>query len=379
MLKEVYITKASKFLPNEPISNDEMEAILGKINDTPSKARRIVLRNNGIQTRYYAIDAQENVTHSNADLTQLAISNLFDEKFTSTDIEVLSCGTSTPDHLLPSHAAMVHGLLKNKSVELNSSSGVCNSGMNALKFGYLSVLSGNSNNAVCTGSERVSTWMLADKFKKEIENLNVLEEQPIIAFKKDFLRWMLSDGAAAFLLQNKPNEQGISLKIQWMEAFSYAHEIEACMYAGGDKLEDGSIKPWSDYKTEEWLTASVFSLKQDVKILDKHILDKGVESMKAALEKHQISATEIDYFLPHISSNFFKKGLQEKLAAVGIELEDEKWFMNLFKVGNVGSASIYLMLEELLYSGKLKKGQKILLSVPESGRFSYSYAYLTVC
>ena len=53
--------------------------------------------------------------------------------------------------------------------------------------------------------------------------------------------------------------------------------------------------------------------------------------------------------------------------------------MNLKKVGNVGSASIYLMLEELMNSGNLKKGDKILLSVPESGRFSYSYAYLTVC
>ena len=190
MLKEVYITKASKFLPNEPISNDEMELVLGKINNTPSKARRIVLRNNGIQSRYYAIDNQGNVTHSNADLTFLAISELFDDNFTSQDIEVLSCGTSTPDHLLPSHAAMVHGLLRNKSVELNSSSGVCNSGMNALKFGYLSVLSGSSNNAVCTGSERVSTWMMADKFEKEIENLNDLEQQPIIAFKKDFLRGM---------------------------------------------------------------------------------------------------------------------------------------------------------------------------------------------
>ena len=73
MLKEVYITKASKFLPNEPISNDEMELVLGKINNTPSKARRIVLRNNGIQSRYYAIDNQGNVTHSNADLTFLAI------------------------------------------------------------------------------------------------------------------------------------------------------------------------------------------------------------------------------------------------------------------------------------------------------------------
>jgi 3-oxoacyl-[acyl-carrier-protein] synthase-3 len=53
--------------------------------------------------------------------------------------------------------------------------------------------------------------------------------------------------------------------------------------------------------------------------------------------------------------------------------------MNLANVGNVGSASIYLALDELMNSGKLKLGNKILLSVPESGRFSYSYAYLTVC
>jgi len=51
----------------------------------------------------------------------------------------------------------------------------------------------------------------------------------------------------------------------------------------------------------------------------------------------------------------------------------------LANVGNVGSASIYLMLEELMNAGNLKKGERILLSVPESGRFSYAYAYLTVC
>ena len=62
-----------------------------------------------------------------------------------------------------------------------------------------------------------------------------------------------------------------------------------------------------------------------------------------------------------------------------IEIPWDKWFMNLSKVGNVGSASIFIMLEELSKSGKLKKGDKILLSVPESARFSYSYAYLTVC
>lgn len=375
---EVYITKSGKYLPNEVVSNDEMETFLGLINNTASKARRIILRNNGISSRYYALDREGKPTHTNAQLTNNAINTLFDATFTANDVELLSCGTSTPDTLLPSHAAMVHGLMKNKSVELNSSSGVCNAGMNALKFGYLSVKSGNTKNAVCSGSERVSTWMLAGKFQNEVSSLKSLEEQPIIAFKKDFLRWMLSDGAAAFLLENKPRGEN-SLKIEWMEAFSYAHELETCMYAGGDKLENGEIKPWSDYSSTEWLSESIFSIKQDVKLLDSYILEKGAESMRAAMDKNNVTAEDITYFLPHVSSHYFVEGLAKSLAERGIEIPSEKWFMNLKKVGNVGSASIYLMLEELMNSGKLVKGDKVMLSVPESGRFSYSYAYLTVC
>ena len=52
--------------------------------------------------------------------------------------------------------------------------------------------------------------------------------------------------------------------------------------------------------------------------------------------------------------------------------------MNLKTVGNVGSASIYLALDALMASGKLRPGHRILLSVPESGRFTYAYALLTV-
>ena len=375
---DVYITKAAKYLPNEAVSNDEMENYLGLINDTASKARRIILRNNKITSRYYAVDKEGKSTHSNAELTRNAIVQLFDEKFTDQDVEVLSCGTSSPDVLAPSHAAMVHGLLKNRSVELNSSMGICCSGMNALKYGFLSIRSGNSKNAICTGSEKVSTWLSSPKYNHEIINLKNLEAQPIIAFKKDFLRWMLSDGAGAFLLENKPSGD-ISLKIEWMESYSYAFELEACMYAGGDKLENGEIKPWSDFKPDEWLNESVFAVKQDVKLLDEFILPKGVESMSDAMAKHNVTGEEVDYFLPHVSSHFFVEGLKNGLNEKGIVLTDEKWFMNLLRVGDVGSASIYIAVEELMTSGKLKKGDRILLSVPESGRFSFAYAYLTVC
>lgn len=373
----VYINKISKFFPNKGIDNDQMESILGKINDIASKSRRLVLRNNGILNRYYAIDADNNVTHSNAEMTYNAVDALFGDDFPKENLEVLSCGTSTPDQLIPSHAAMVHGLMGSHPVELNSSAGVCCSAMNALKYGVMSIKSGSSKNAICTGSERVSTWLKSTNFDNEIDKRKDLENNPSIAFEKDFLRWMLSDGASAVLLEDQPKGPQ-SLKVEWIESFSFANELETCMYAGAQKNPDGSISGWSEFNNEEINDKSIFSIKQDIKILNENILKKGVESIQLAFKKHGFSADEVDHLLPHLSSYYFKDKLYELMVQEGVDIPLEKWFTNLDQVGNVGSASSYLMLEELFYSGSLKKGEKIILSVPESGRFSYSYVLLTV-
>lgn len=377
-MKEVYITRISKYLPNQPISNDEMEAKLGVINGQESKARRLVLRNNQIKTRYYAIDKDGNWTHNNAQLATNAIELLCDDDFKKEDIELLSCGTSSPDQILPSHAAMVHGYLKNGNLELNSPSGACCSSMNALKHGFLSVKSNQVSNAVCSGSERFSSWLKSTIFEKEISHLKDLKERPILAFNKEFLRWMLSDGAGAFLLESEPKGKQ-PLKIEWMEGYSYAFELESCMYAGGDKLDNGDLKSWTEYSSEAWSKESILAVKQDVKLLSSNILVKGVDSLKKAITKHNVKPEEITYYLPHISSYFFKDKLHEEMKNQGVEIPWGNWFMNLDRVGNIGSASIYIMLEELVNSGKLKKGDKILLSVPESARFIYAYALLTVC
>ncbi|WP_310992951.1 beta-ketoacyl-ACP synthase III [Aequorivita marina] len=377
-MKNVYITRIAKFLPNEPVANEAMEEKLGVINGKTSKARRIILRNNKIKTRYYAIDKDGNVTHNNAQLTAKAVEALCDAGFNKNEIELLSCGTSSPDQILPSHATMVHGFLENGNLEVNSPSGACCSGMNALKYGYMAIKSDQVKNAVCTGSERTSSWMKSDIFEDEVSHLKEVEEQPILAFNKEFLRWMLSDGAGAVLLEAEPKGD-TPLKIEWMEGYSYAFELKTCMYAGGEKQEDGNLKPWSEYPADSWGKMSLFAMKQDVKLLAENILQKGVASMKEALEKHKITEDDIDYYLPHISSYYFKENLYNEIERQGLHLPWEKWFINLEKVGNVGAGSVYLMLEELVHSGNLKKGDKILLQVPESARFAYSYAYLTVC
>lgn len=378
MMKEVYITRIAKFLPNRPIDNEQMEEKLGVIDGKASKARRLVLRNNQIKTRYYAIDDHGKVTHNNAQLAAAAVEALCDEEFTVQDIELLSCGTSSPDQILPSHTSMVHGFLKNRNMEINSASGACCAGMNALKYGFLSVKAGQSENAVCAGSERTSTWMKSDIFEDEVAQMKELEERPILAFNKEFLRWMLSDGAGAVLLENAPKGEN-PLKIEWIDGYSYAHEMETCMYAGAEKEEDGHLKPWSEFPAEQWGKKSLFAMKQDTRLLGNNILEKGVDSLKQVYEKHNIGPDDVDYYLPHISSYYFKQGLYDEMKSQGVEMPWKKWFLNLDKVGNIGAASIYVMLEELVASGKLKKGDKILFQVPESARFSYMYAYLTVC
>ncbi len=380
-LKEVYITRTSTFFPNNPVSNDEMEEYLGYINNKPSKSKRIVLRNNGIVNRYYALEKGGKVTHTNAQMTANAVRALFNghpEDLTS--VQLLSCGTSSPDQMMPSHGVMVHGWLpETKAIEVVSPSGVCCAGMHALKYAYMAIKTGDVQTAIATGSERMSVSLRAEQFEDEVQKLIELEENPYISFEKEFLRWMLSDGASAFLMSDKKNEEGISLRVEWLEGVSYAQEMEACMYMGSGKLEDGTLKSFHEYTSHELNEQSIFSIKQDVKLLSEYIVPLGGVKLKELFETKGMKPEDIDYFLPHMSSNFFKSKIYERLEYNGIGIPYEKWFVNLSTVGNVGAASVYMMIDELFHSGKLKKGDKILLLVPESSRFSYMYGLLTVC
>ncbi|PZF73731.1 beta-ketoacyl-ACP synthase III [Taibaiella soli] len=377
-MRSVYITRVSKFLPNEPIGNDEMEGVLGMVGDKPSKARAIVLRNNGIKRRFYALKNGKR-THSNAELASIAIKQLFDEKLPISKLQVLTAGTTSPEQILPSHAAAIHGQLGiNQRLELISASGACCSSMQGLKYAFMAIRSGEADVAVSVGSERFSSWLTADRFQPEVENLMQLEANPYIAFEKDFLRWMLSDGAGAALLQPTPNEEGISLKLEWIETTSFANELETCMYAGSVKNEDGSITGWNDMDVPEWTKNSVFALKQDTRLLGENIVPKGGVYLAELMEKHGLTVDMVDYYLPHMSSEFFKKQIFEHHERIGMNIPYEKWFYNLPQVGNVGSASPFLMLEELFHSGRLKKGDRLLVMAPESARFSYAYLYLTV-
>src|ERR1043165_9110957 len=376
-MNPVYITRLSKFFPNEPVSNDQMEAVLGMVAGKPSRARSLTLRNNGIKNRYYALKDGK-ATHTNAQMAVAAVKQLFNEQHPIEKLDLLAAGTTSPEQLLPSHAAMIHGDLGIHSLEIMSATGACASSMQALKYSYMAVACGTASMAAAVGSERFSAWTQASRYQKEAETWQEMDKNPFIAFEKDFLRWMLSDGAGAALLENKPNEDGLSLKIEWLDIISYANDLETCMYAGAVKNEDASLTGWNDMDATHWGEQSVFSYKQDTRLLGENIVPRGGMFINDLMKKHSITGADIDYYLPHMSSEFFKKQIYDYHEKIGMDLPYEKWFYNLPQVGNVGSASPYLMLEELFHSGRLKKDEHLLVMVPESARFTYAYMYLTV-
>jgi len=380
-MNNVYITRASAVLPNAPVSNEEIENVLGKVNGQASRAKKLILRSNKIKSRHYVVDQKSNkITHTNAQLTAESILKLEDKFFSLKDIDCISTGTSTPDQILPNHGVMVHGELKNPPCEVVSTSGICLSGVTALKYIYNGVKAGEYRYAVSTGSDVCSILTRSENFEGEIKaRVDELEKKPTIAFEKDFLRWMLSDGSGAFLLEPQPRKNQINLKIEWIEIFSYANEMETCMYQGCEKQEDGSIKGYAHYSTNNQIRCSIFAVQQDIKLLNKNAIGiLGAKTLQKVVDKHGLTVSEVDYFLPHISSFYFKNGLYENLKNLDLEIPEEKWFTNLSTKGNTGAASIYIMIEELFNGDKLKKGDTLLCGIPESGRFSCSYMLLKV-
>jgi 3-oxoacyl-[acyl-carrier-protein] synthase III len=377
----VYINDIAAFLPNEPVDNDHMEEVLGEIHHIPSRIKARILKNNGIQKRYYAIDRETGkLNYTNAQLAAEAVRKLKPgDSFSVSDIQFLSCGTSLPDLICPGHGLMVQGELGISPCETISTSGICLSGIASLKTAYMNVALKFSDNGVATGSELASS-LLRCNFFEHLHGDPDFRNHPVLAFESDFLRWMLSDAAGAVYMSRKKNKSNISLRVDWIEHVSYAGEMEVCMYAGAVKDDEGNITGWRELDSlPEALEKNYFALKQDTSILNEKMIKICVDrALIRTIERKKIKSDDIDWFLPHYSSEYFRDKLYEAMAAIGFKIPYEKWFTNLTYKGNTGSASIYVIMEEIFHSGRLKEGDRILCFIPESGRFSVAYMLLTV-
>jgi 3-oxoacyl-[acyl-carrier-protein] synthase-3 len=365
----VFVTGCGAFLPGEPVSGDQAERLLGCVDGRPSRLRQRVLAANGITTRHYALDEHGNTTMLNEELAARAVHAALRERgIALADVGMLAAGTTQGDVLVPGFASMVHGRLGGGPLETLSAGGVCCSGMAAFKAAAASVRLGEHPVAVAVGSELVSRSLKASRYEGE--------ERP--GFDAEFLRWMLSDGAGAVVLENEPRPAGVSLRVDWVHLASYAHEHPTCMYAGTREARSlGAGGTWLDQPTIACAEAAgMLRLRQDTRALPG-LVELGVAELARLTLRGLVNPARVGHLLCHYSSEHFRPQIHTLLEAAGLAIPRERWFTNLSTKGNTGAASIFVMLEECWRTGRFRPGDQILLMVPESGRFTVAFAHLT--
>ncbi|WP_100444768.1 3-oxoacyl-[acyl-carrier-protein] synthase III C-terminal domain-containing protein [Glycomyces xiaoerkulensis] len=366
MTETAFITAAGAYLPGEPVGNDRIADRLGGVDERGDRLRRRILAANGITSRHYALDDEGRTTELNEELAAAAVgAALADRDLPASGLDMLATATTQGDLLVPGFASMVHGRLGGGPMHLLSAGGVCASGLAALDAAVAKIRLGDHRRAAVVGSELASRWLRRSR-------LDGAEADAA------FLRWMLSDGAGAVVVEPAPRPGRPSLRVDWIRHVSLAHDHPVCMRAGmGDGPGPRAGDTWQDPDTAAAAEkAGMMRLRQDTGMLGD-LAEAGLQEFQRLARAGTVDLARLDHVLCHYSTHAFRDIVFDRLTRAGAALKPEKWFSNLAERGNTGAASIYIALEECWRTGRFEPGQTILLAVPESGRFSFAFAHLT--
>ncbi|WP_454762343.1 beta-ketoacyl-ACP synthase III [Caulobacter segnis] len=372
-MDQAYITGVGAFLPGAPVPSARMEDFLGRVGGRDSLMGRRALRWNGVETRHYALDPGGSANHSNAGMCAEAVRAALDDAGLGLgDLSFLAAATTQGDLLVPGHAAMVHGELGAGPLEIASFQSVCGSSLMAAKAAYLSVRAGEHQVAAACAGEFSSRWFQPSFY----EGSTLLDGKHRLRAEADYLRFTLSDGAGAILVEPRPRSQGLSLRIRFIDIVSLAGQFDPCMWAGAS-IEDRTnpLGSWSHVGAREAHQAGGMALLQDFDLL-KRVIRAWVGVYLKKVDEGRIQPAEVDHLLCHYSARSLREEIVALLDKTAGMIPEEKWFSNLATVGNVGSASIWVMLEAFLRSGRLKPGESVLCVVPESGRAMVGFMLL---
>lgn len=362
-LRDGFITGTGVFLPGAPVGNDQMEDHLGRIAGRDSLFGKKALRWNGVEGRHYAMASDGGVSHSNAEMCALAVKAALEQAgLEPRDLGMLSAATTQGDLLAPGHAAQVHAELGGGPMEIASFQSVCGSSLMAAKAAWLSVRAGEHDRAAACAGEFSSRWFRPSFY----EGTALVDAKGRVRAEADFLRFTLSDGAGAVVMEAKPRPG--ALKIEFIDIVSLADRYDPCMWAGAtvDERTD-PLAFWGKVGPKAAHEAGAIALLQDFELL-KRVIRAWVGVYLEKVDSGRIVPAEVDHCLVHYSAKSLRAEIVSLLEDTAGMIPQEKWFSVLREKGNVGSASIWLMLDGLMQSGKVRPGEKILCVVPESGR-----------
>jgi 3-oxoacyl-[acyl-carrier-protein] synthase III len=348
-MRQVQIASTGSFLPGEPLTNDDLERLVGPLPDD-------ILEGIQVKRRHWMIDPETGAHRiSNSEMATEAVRQALDAaEMNAEDVDLIVSSTASPDYHLPPMVTLVQeklGIQKCATTEIRSG---CAGFIEALEVGRLYLEHGRYDTAVVVGSEAISPLLVPVFRGKDPDRIRMRDRMNPYNF---------GDGAGAVVLRaNGADGEGIL--------------GTAIASVGGDRPAAMQVIGGSTHAPlHEQLEAKfLVELKVDVVAsgeVTPHVLTEGLTEV---LRASGISAEDIDVcVIPEGNAGYMVEELKEAglLTPEWTALEG-KIFENLTEVGATGSAAVPLALDLAWKTGRVKKGDRVMLLAIETSKWKYA-------
>jgi 3-oxoacyl-[acyl-carrier-protein] synthase-3 len=312
------IRSLATYVPPHVLTNADLE----KLVDTTDEW---IMQRVGIRERHIAAPGV-----ATSDLgKEAAIAAIARAGLTPDDIGLIVTGTVTPDMLFPSTTCLIQHKIGAHHAWGFDLSAACSAFTYALTTASQFVATGAHEHALVVGADVMSR---------------------IIDYQDRATCVLFGDGAGAVVVSAAEEGQGAIL--------DFEHEIDG---SGGDALfmpGGGSLRPPS----HETVDQRMHYVKQDGRAVFKFAVRKTEEIAHRILERNGLKTTDLDLFVSHQANRRIIESAAEKLG-----LGPDKMIINIDKFGNTTAATIPLALNDAVCSGRLKKGDLVLLASVGAG------------
>ena len=260
---------------------------------------------------------------------EAALKAIANAGLTPEDIGVIIVGTVTPDMLFPSTACLIQHKIGARHVWGFDLSAACSAFTYSLTTACQFVASGAHDHALVVGADVMSS---------------------IIDYKDRSTCVLFGDGAGAAVVSAAGENDGQILDFENEVDGSGAAAL--CMPAGG------SLRPPSHDTVDERL----HYVKQDGQTVFKFAVRKTEEIARRVLERNGLTAADLDLFVSHQANRRIIQSAADKLG-----VDEQKVIINIERFGNTTAATIPLALNDAVCTGRLRKGDLVLLASVGAG------------